>query len=157
MNRIFSLLVILLFTGCNYQSELANLRSETELLTAENERLINRLNEFEVMIDSLQKHNKQLQEESNAWFNPKTDGKHFLEKGIENPEEYITNAFRQKKELIPVKPVLGGQMQFRQVKLLGKGCLIAYYEDGHRNGKALYSYSSKDGGLYFKLIRTCAD
>lgn len=37
-------------------------------------------------------------------------------------------------------------------ELLGKECLIAYCEDGHISGRAIYSYEFKNGSLDFKLI-----
>jgi hypothetical protein len=45
-------------------------------------------------------------------------------------------------------------MKFLQVKLLGKECLIAYYEDGHTSGRAIYNYEFKNGSLVFKLIKS---
>lgn len=145
MKNLLPLLLILLLFGCNHESEKAKLVLQIESLTAEKDSIVYLKNQLEIKIDSING-------ESNFWFNNETQGKHFLEMGIKNPKEYITNSLFHKPELIPLKPILGGQMKFMQVELLGKECLIAYYEDGHISGRAIYSYELKNGSLDFKVI-----
>jgi len=145
MKKLLPLLLVLLLFSCNHKSEKAALVSQIESLTTEKDSLVNLKNQLEIKIDSINR-------ESNFWYQNETQGKHFLEMGIKNPKEYITNSLLDKPELIPLKPILGGQMKFLQVELLGKESLIAYYEDGHTSGRAIYSFELKNGRLDFKLI-----
>ena len=150
MKNLFIFLLIAILFGCNNKSEKAELVSQIESLTNENDSLINIKNQLETKIDSLN-------EESNFWFDNKLEGKDLFEMGIKNPKEYIINSLLEKPELIPLKPVLGGQMKFMKVKLLGKDCLIAYFEDGHTGGRAIYSYEFSNGKMNFKIVKTCSD
>ena len=145
MKNLLTLLLVLLLFGCNYKSEKAELVSQIESLTTEKDSLVHLKNQLEIKIDSINS-------ESIFWYQNEIQGKQFLEMGIKNPKEYITNSLLHKPELIPLKPILGGQMKFMQVELLGKECLIAYYEDGHIGGRAIFSYEFKNGSLDFKLI-----
>ncbi len=145
MKNLLALLLVLLVFGCNHKSEKAELVSKIESLTTEKDSLVVIKNQLEIEIDSINR-------ESNFWYQNEIQGKQFLEMGIKNPREYITNSLLHKPELIPLKPIMGGQMKFLQVELLGKECLIAYYEDGHISGRAIYSYELKNGSLDFKLI-----
>lgn len=147
MKNLFAFLLIAILFGCNNKSEKAELVSQIESLTTENDSLINLKNQLETKIDSLTK-------ESNFWFDNKIEGKQLLEMGIKNPREYIVNSLMQKPELIPLKPILGGQMKFVEIKLLGKQCLIAYYEDGHTSGRAIYNFKFNNGSLNFKLVES---
>lgn len=147
MKNLLVFLLILLLFGCNQKSEKAELLSQIESLTTKNDSLIHLKKQLEIKIDSINR-------DSNLWFDNETQGKQFLEMGIKNPKEYITNSLLHKPELIPSKPDLGGQMKFLQVELLGKECLIAYYEDGHTSGRAIYNYEINNGGLEFKLIKS---
>ncbi len=150
MKQLFALLLLAALVSCNNKSKNAELHSQLELLTAENKNLTNLKNQLETKIDSINN-------ESNFWYNHSIDGKQLLESGINNPEEYIINALKEKPELIPLKPVLGGQMRFMNIKLLGKNCLIAYYEDGHVGGKTIYSYQFMNGKLFFEIVKTCSE
>jgi hypothetical protein len=147
MKNLFAILLVLLLFGCNHKSEKAELESQIESLTSEMDSLVLIKNQLEIKLDSINR-------ESNFWFDNETQGRQFLEMGIKNPKEYITSSILHKPELIPLKPILGGQMKFMQVEVLGKECLIAYYEDGHASGRAIYSYKFNNGGLEFKLITT---
>lgn len=145
MKNLLALTLVILVFGCNHKSEKAELVSQIESLTTEKDSLVHIKNQLEIKIDSINR-------ESNFWYQNEIQGKQFLEMGIKNPREYITNSLLHKPELIPLKPIMGGQMKFLQVELLGKECLIAYYEDGHISGRAIYSYELKNGSLDFKLI-----
>jgi hypothetical protein len=145
MKNVFVLLLVILIYACNHNSEKAELVSQIQTLTAEKDSLIQLKNRLEIKMDSINR-------ESNFWYQKEIQGKQFLEMGIKNPKEYVTNALLKKPELIPLKPILGGQMKFLQVELLGKECLIAYYEDGHIGGRGIYRYELKNGCLKFKLI-----
>ncbi|TDD97400.1 hypothetical protein [Flavobacterium cellulosilyticum] len=77
---------------------------------------------------------------SNYWYNENYDGENLIQKGITHPEQFIKNALREKPELIPLKAVLGGTMQFRTIKLLSSEWLIAAFDDGHNQGRGIYRY-----------------
>jgi hypothetical protein len=145
MKNSLAILLVLLLFGCNHKSDKAELELQIESLTSEKDSLVLIKNQLEIKLDSINR-------ASNFWYQNDTQGKQFLEMGIKNPKEYITNSLLDKPELIPIKPILGGQMKFMQVELLGKECLIAYYEDGHASGRAIYSYKFNNGGLEFKLV-----
>ena len=60
---------------------------------------------------------------------------------------------RKHPELIPLDPVLGGEMQFRQVKVLTEDWVLASYDDGHIQGKSIFQYKLQpDGTLQFEEI-----
>ena len=147
MKNLLPLFMLLLLFGCDHKSEKAKLVSQIESLTTEKDSLVVLKTQLEIKIDSINR-------ESNFWYQNETQGKQFLEMGIKNPKEYITNSLLDKPELIPLKSILGGQMKFLQVELLGKECLIAYFEDGHTSGRAIYNYKFNNGGLEFKLIKS---
>lgn len=83
---------------------------------------------------------------SDTWFYPDSDGRSFIEQGIDKPEQYIADALRERPELIPLDPVLGGTMRFIHIKVLGSQWVVAAYEDGHITGKTLYKYELQDDG-----------
>lgn len=145
MKILLSFLLVVLLFGCNHKAEKAELMSKIESLTTQRDSLTDLKNQLEIKLDSINK-------ENNFWFDNQNEGKELSEMGIKNPKEFIINSLIKKPELIPIEGVLGGQMKFMQVQLLGKECLIAYYEDGHTNGRALYSYKLNNGKLEFKLL-----
>ena len=65
---------------------------------------------------------------------------------IENPESFITDALKKKPELIPLKPVVGGTMEFRNVKVLTEDWVLGVYDDGHIEGKSIYKYQLQPNG-----------
>ncbi len=150
MKKAFTFLIMIVLISCVNKSDTTEQQSKMNSLENENDSLIHLQNQLRSKIDSLVK-------ESDFWFRNNVDGRQLLKSGINNPEEYIINSLKQKPELIPLASVLGGQMKFSKIKLLGKGCLIAYYEDGHVGGKTIYSYSFTEGKLSFKIIKTCSD
>ena len=71
----------------------------------------------------------------------------------EDTENFIVNALRERTDLIPLKPVLGGTMRFVRIQLLGEKWLIADYEDGHIRGRSIYEYRfNEDGEVDFRKI-----
>lgn len=143
-------LLILLLFGCNHKAEKAELMSKIEALTSQKDSLTNLKNQLEIKLDSITK-------ENNYWFDNQVDGKELSEMGIKNPKEFIIQSLMKKTELIPIEGVLGGQMKFMHIQLLSKEWLIAYYEDGHTGGRALYNYKLNNGKLDFKLIESSRD
>jgi len=76
--------------------------------------------------------------------------------GVEDPVEYIDSSLRAKTELITLDAVLGGKMQFEQVKVLGDKWIWASYSDGHIMGEAIYSFDVNKSGkpeFYLELSR----
>ena len=65
---------------------------------------------------------------------------------IENPEEFISEKLKEHPEKIPLKPVLGGEMQYRQVKVLTEDWVLAIYDDGHIQGKSIFQYKLQPNG-----------
>lgn len=129
-------------------------KSETEPLE------INRTEELQVKVDSLIVVNDSLAEvlavenpKSNYWFDDLYDGKELLRNGIAKPADFIESSLRKKPELIPIKGVLGGTMRFGNIEPLGNKWVIAYFDDGHIEGRALYKYKlKKDGELEFEIM-----
>ncbi len=92
-------------------------------------------------------------QESNYWFNANYEGKKFLQKGIEDPETFIENSLRKQTDLIPMEGVLGGTMHFGKIQILSSEWLIAEFEDGHIQGKAIYKFNlNPDGEIEFELL-----
>ena len=72
---------------------------------------------------------------------------------IADPEGFIIDALRSRKDLIPKDPVLGGTMQFRQIDVITEDWVLATYEDGHIQGKSIYQYRLLPGGtLRFERV-----
>jgi hypothetical protein len=59
----------------------------------------------------------------------------------------------QHTNLIPMKAVLGGNMQFSRVSLLGKSWAIADFNDGHVGGEMLLNYSVKDTSIEWRVLK----
>ncbi|MGK7392028.1 MAG: hypothetical protein ACNS60_16875 [Candidatus Cyclobacteriaceae bacterium M2_1C_046] len=144
MKRIKLLIIPALLFACsegNYEVEgvkIDSLYSEISLLKNENDSLRNLL---------------QYPSSFEGWYYPPYDGAELLKAGIDNPEEHIKEALRNQPELIPLEPVLGGNMQFIKIDVLSKKWVIAQYEDGHIMGKALYTYDlEKNGRIQFRLL-----
>ncbi|PZD77008.1 hypothetical protein [Mesonia sp. K7] len=138
----------------NTKSE--SLQDEINSLQAKNDSLTKLLQDAEIeSIDKIEaeilKENQDLQVD-NYWFS-QYDGDDFKKMGIENPREYIKNELRKKTELIPLKAVVGGTMRFGNIQLLSNKWLIADYNDGHIEGRAIYEYSiAKNKTVSFKII-----
>lgn len=72
---------------------------------------------------------------------------------IPNPAETIKKALKARPELIPIEPVLGGEMQYRKITILSDSWLFAMYDDGHVQGKSLIEYELQPNGeLQFKIL-----
>ena len=115
-------------------------RNQTEILRAEVESL-------QAKNDSLAKILADKQPKSNYWFDEQHEGQKLIELGIKNPVAFIENNLREKTELIPLKAILGGTMHFGNIQLLGREWLIAEFDDGHIQGRAIYRYMLNEEGL----------
>lgn len=72
---------------------------------------------------------------------------------FDNSKNELLYDFRKKKELIPVKGILGGSMGFGQTHLLGKKWIITEFSDGHIYGISLYSFEIlPDSTVNYKII-----
>lgn len=140
MRKLIIALLPLLFTlGCKQVD-----RTEILLTT---------IDSLQIKNDSLSKVFRKERRESNYWFNADYDGGALIESGISNPAEFIEKEFRKRTELIPSKAVLGGTMHFGTIQLLSREWLIADFNDGHIQGRAIYSYKlNEKGQLEFELL-----
>ena len=72
---------------------------------------------------------------------------------IDDPKEFISKSLKEKPELIPLEPVVGGTMKFRNVKVLTNDWVLGIYDDGHIEGKSIYQYRLQpDGKLKFTHV-----
>ncbi len=72
---------------------------------------------------------------------------------IEDPKEFIKSSLREQPEKIPLKPVVGGTMVFREVKVLTNDWVLGIYDDGHIEGKSIYQYRLQpDGKIKFTHV-----
>lgn len=135
----FLFLTSLCIIGCQTVDRTENLQTKVDSLKMEN--------------DSLAKLINGQKPETNYWFHAQYDGGKLIKSGVENPEEFIENSLRENTELIPLKPVLGGTMNFGKVQILSSEWLIASFDDGHVEGRAIYKYKLNDKGeLEFELL-----
>ncbi len=73
----------------------------------------------------------------------------FRKKGLNSPERDIIADLMKHPEMIPIKPVLGGQMGFyerQKIFVLNQFLVYAYFSDGHKEGTMILEYSVSDGG-----------
>jgi hypothetical protein len=73
--------------------------------------------------------------------------------GINTPKVYIIDNLMRQNNLIPMKAVLGGNMQFSRVSLLGQSWAIADFNDGHVGGEMLLNYSIKDTSIEWRVLK----
>ncbi len=66
--------------------------------------------------------------------------------GIKDPEDFIKNQLRNQPERIPLSPVVGGTMAFRKIDIISEKWLLAIYDDGHVQGKAIMEYELQPNG-----------
>ena len=145
-----SILVLIIFSilSCGRQNPESN--SADEKLQSENKLL-------EKKIDSLNGELKKAKLKKNYWFDVEYEGMDLVNNGIENPEKFIENSLREKPELIPLKPTLGGTMMFENMQLLADKWLIADYSDGHISGRTIYSYKlNGNKKMEFKALNSIA-
>lgn len=72
---------------------------------------------------------------------------------IEDPEAHVTEALQKKPDLIPLKAVLGGNMEFRKIDVISEDWVLAIYDDGHVQGKSIFAYElQKDGSVKFTEV-----
>lgn len=115
--------------------------------------LLTKVDSLQIKNDSLTKVLTQERHETNYWYDAEYDGKALIENGITNPTEFIEKELRERTELIPSKAVLGGTMHFGNIQLLSREWLIADFNDGHVQGRAIYRYKlNEKGQLKFEIL-----
>lgn len=117
------------------------------------ENLLAEVDSLKLKNDSLIKILAEGKSTSNYWYNAEYDGEKFIQSGIPNPAEFIENDLRKKTQLIPLKAVLGGTMHFGKIQLLSSEWLIADFDDGHIQGRAIYTYKlNEKTQVEFKIL-----
>lgn len=146
MKKIALIIICFLVLSCQKQGKNESLlEKENTLLKKKSDSLKAKLEIAKEAIVTLQN--------SYDWYDDEFDNIDFKNKGIKDPKDFIVNELNKKTELIPMKPTLGGEMTFGHIQLLGSKFLIAFYEDGHVEGKSIYSYKLNDSGkIDFKLV-----
>lgn len=159
---IFICLSLLFLISCtdntqktqNLNSIVDSLQISGDSLKSENKSLDAEVNKLQQQKDSLAQQLEDILEADDHWYNEEIDGRSFIEAGIEHPEEYIKKELQDQADVIPMEGVLGGNMMFIEIKLLSSKWLIADYEDGHIQGKALFEYQlNSEGEVEFEVIQ----
>ena len=148
MKKLILILLLFSILSCERQNPEFNLAEEK--LQSENRLLVKR-------IDSLNGELKKAKLKKNYWFDADFEATDLVNKGIKNPEKFIENSLREKPELIPLRPTLGGKMMFENIQLLADKWLIADYSDGYVFGRTFYSFKlNENKKLEFKALNSIA-
>lgn len=135
--KVFFIVALLLIsaTGCqDKEREMDDTQMQLDSLARE-------LEQYKHTADSL----KALIEKGDIAANyPIYFGKEF--DSIKDPKEFIKNSLKEHPEQIPLKPVVGGTMAFREVKVLTNDWVLGIYDDGHIEGKSIYQYRLQPNG-----------
>ncbi len=112
-----------------------------------------KIDQLEQQVDSLTKElSTSKPAGDNPWFD-KNQAPKILAHNIPDPEQFIDSSLRSKPDIIPLQAVLGGQMNFNKIQVLGDKWIIADYEDGHVLGKTIFSYTlNEEGELEFRAL-----
>ena len=143
------IILIFFFLSCTNNSQIENKIELIEFLKTENDSLRRITAQLDIEDTISSKRNII----DNYWYSDDQDGKSLRAIGISDPENHIKQALYKSPQLIPLKAVLGGEMHFNEILLLGNEWLIADYEDGHIQGKAIFRYLiNDDNEVVFELI-----
>jgi len=143
MKKLKYLLLLNLILACGKPSEDTSAEKKVNSLETEIVRLKMENDSLAVMLQ-------------NKSFKTKEYPKYF--DSIEQPEVFILEKLREKQDLIPKKPVLGGTMHFTSISFINDHLILAEYEDGHIMGRAIYQYKmDKNGNLIFELLSELKD
>lgn len=144
MKKLIVIILSLSILSCETQNDESNVA--VEKLQSENDVLQHK-------IDSLNKVLEEVQIDQNYWFDVQNEGAYFLENGIKDPEKAIESSLRKRMDLIPIEGVLGGTMRFGNIKILSNNWVIADYNDGHVEGRAIYKYQlTKNNTFEFQIL-----
>lgn len=123
--------------------------------TKQNETMQAKMDSLERVNDSLTHVLATKQPETSNRNIAEADRHTLLKNGITNPEKYIEETLQEHVELIPLKAVLGGTMHFGVIQVLGSQWVLAEFDDGHIQGRAIYQFKiNKQGNINFKLLST---
>lgn len=128
MIRTILVLFLLSLSSCNNKTE--SFEAENRNLKAEN--------------DSLKK--KMEDDDKSYWFRNQTE----LQKSLN-----IEDSLRERNELIPLKPTLGGKMVFGKIEVISENWIIGDYNDGHVEGTSIWKYTiAENGKVEFLLLNS---
>lgn len=143
MRKLYIIVIVLLIFSCQEHKKENNLIIEK--LIKENSLLNKKSDSLNAILVECNL--------KNYWFDNDFEGKIYKNNEINNPEKYIVASLEKRKELIPLKPTLGGKMEFEKIQVLGEKWVIASYSDGHVFGRTIYSYAfTKNNKLKFEII-----
>ena len=114
--------------------------------------LLDSILQLHIKIDSLQKTNIEGGNEMDYWRQPGTNHRLLKQMGIREPKLFLLQSLESRKDLIPLKPTLGGAFIFNRISLLGDSWAIASYEDGHIGGLLLLSYKVVDNEVKWNRL-----
>ena len=144
---LFILLPSLLLLSCaddNKDPEKENLTKKVDSLTT----ALEKEKEFADSLQTVFAANDSLQGGYPIFFGKKYEG-------IEDPEQFIENQLRNQPERIPLSPVVGGDMAFRKIDIISEKWLLAIYDDGHIQGKAIMEYELlPNGTVKYSIVAT---
>ena len=127
MIRTILFLFLLSLSGCNNKTE--SLEVEINNLKAEN--------------DSLK---RKIEEDKSYWFPNQIEWK---------KNRNLEDSLRKRVELIPLKPTLGGKMEFGKIEMISENWIMADYSDGHVEGTSIWKYKvAENGKVEFVLINS---
>ncbi|WP_380754319.1 hypothetical protein [Salinimicrobium flavum] len=132
---LLSLFTLLIVSSCkDEERELENSDASLDSLSQELERYKHQADSLQLLIE-----NGDEAAEYPVYFGRAFDS-------IDNPKAFVENSLREKPDLIPLEPVVGGTMAFRQVNVLTENWVLGIYDDGHIEGKSIYSYELQPNG-----------
>lgn len=76
---------------------------------------------------------------------------------FQHPEiskEEIVEQLREKTDLIPMEPVLGGTMRFGNIEIIDESLIVTDYNDGHVEGSSIFKYEVEGTEINFKEVYT---
>lgn len=148
---LITTVIFIFIASCNNNSTIIDKNEQIKLLKTENDSLRKitvKLHPKDTIVNGGKMN-------TNYWYNEEHDGKSLKAIGISDPENFIKEALDENSQIIPLEAVLGGKMHFNNIQLLGSEWLIADFEDGHIQGKALYKYTiSEKSEVKFELIES---
>jgi len=137
--------IVVFISSCNSKSTNSDLNQQ---------QLLDSILKLNIQVDSISKTSLTTGGEMEYWqhdYNPNFSK--LKSQGIKTPKVYIIDNLMRHNNLIPMKAVLGGNMQFSRVSLLGKSWAIADFNDGHVGGEMLLNYTVKDTSVDWRVLK----
>lgn len=149
-------MVFFLGQSCEVEEPTKDLKSKIAELEQSLDSLKNVNREIKAKLDSLLSIQPP---EDQEWFDPNIHASRLLKQGINDPAQYIKQSLKERRELMPAEGVLGGNMAFRRMELLGQKWIIAEYDDGHIQGRSIYTYqwNAADNKIEFELLDSSSE